>query len=153
MRSYWYNRSISYDLHIHLHFGNGVECRWSPCFSLQSECRTEPDCAEGENRQRQQVVSRETKNDDSLKLHSLSRGTDRVLVVSSGAVRASRRPRLLKYSALPSLMVPQPSPICPPLRLCHSELSFPSKSSESSVGLGADGTQLDRSISTEHKHT
>ncbi len=39
-------------------------------------------------------------------------------------------------------MMPQPPPICPPLRLCHSGLSFPSKPSVSSVGLATDGTQL-----------
>lgn len=68
--------------------------------------------------------------------------THRVLLVSRGTVRDSRLPGLLKYSALPSLMMPQPPPICPPLRLCQSGLSFPSKPSVSSVGLATDGTQL-----------
>lgn len=38
--------------------------------------------------------------------------------------------------------MPQPPPICPPLRLCHSALNFPSKPSVSSVGLATEGTQL-----------
>lgn len=72
-----------------------------------------------------------------------------MLLVSRGTVRASRPPGLLKYRALPSLMMPQPPPICPPLRLCQSGLSFPSKPSVSSVGLATDGTQL--SCSTVEK--
>lgn len=39
-------------------------------------------------------------------------------------------------------MMPQPPPICPPLRLCQSGLSFPSNPSVNSVGLATDGTQL-----------
>lgn len=87
---------------------------------------------------------------DKLQIHGQQTGiqkafvktTHRVLLVSRGTVRASRLPGLLKYSALPSLMMPQPPPICPPLRLCQSGLSFPSNPSVSSVGLATDGTQL-----------
>lgn len=68
--------------------------------------------------------------------------THRVLLVSRGTVRDSRLPRLLKYSALPSLIMPQPPPICPPFMLCQSGLSLPSKPSVSSVGLATAGTQL-----------
>lgn len=146
---------------IHLHFGSGGEYRWSPCFSLRYECKTEPNCMEGKNR-RHALGKKQTPAVNEKYIVGISWtskaslfqqccGTDRVFVVSSGMVRASRLPRLLKYSALPSLMVPQPSPMCPPFRLCHSGLSFPSKSSTSSVGLGADGTQLDRSTSTDHR--
>lgn len=76
--------------------------------------------------------------------------THRVLVVSSGTVRASLLPGLLKYSAFPSPMMPQPPPICPPLTLCQSGLSFPSNPSVSSVGVATDGTQL--SCSTVDKN-
>ncbi len=41
---------------IHLRFGSGAECRWSPCFSLRYECRTEPNYAEEENRRQHSVL-------------------------------------------------------------------------------------------------
>lgn len=75
-----------------------------------------------------------------------------IFLVSRGMVLASLFPGPLKYRDLPSLSVPQPVPIWPPVILYHNGLSFPSNLSNISLWLGTTDTQVP-CVASEKRNT